>query len=68
MLVLSRFPDERVFLDFAGIKVEMCVVDVRGNKVRLGFVAPRCVKIWRDELEEFQGHPTASAGSKVTVE
>lgn len=47
MLVVSRLPNESVVID-GGIKVT--ILEVRGNKVRLGIVAPRSVKVLREEL------------------
>jgi carbon storage regulator len=50
MLVLTRKIGERVVLPTYGITVE--VVSVKGNTVRLGFIAPRHVPIHRSELWE----------------
>jgi carbon storage regulator len=47
MLVLSRKPGERIFV---GEEVELVVVEVRGDRVKLGFNAPRCVPIQRSEI------------------
>ncbi len=49
MLVLSRKPGERVFL---GNEIEVVVVEVRGDRVKLGFVAPGYVPIQRGELRD----------------
>lgn len=46
MLVLTRKTDESVFIDG---DIEVMVVAVRGNKVRLGFRAPADVSIQRKE-------------------
>ena len=56
MLVLSRKRDEKVVLEDAawGYRIELIVVEVRGDKVRLGFTAPDGVTIWRNELGEFE--------------
>jgi len=50
MLVLSRKRDERVLLTIGDAEVEVCVVALRGDKVRLGFDAPPEVRIMRTEL------------------
>ena len=42
MLVLSRQRDERIVI---GDEVEVVVVDIRGDKVRLGIVAPNTVSV-----------------------
>ena len=47
MLVLSREIDEVIMI---GDDVEVKVVDIRGDKVRLGFTAPRQVPIHRKEV------------------
>ena len=47
MLVLARQRNESVMI---GADVEMRVVDIRGDKVRLGFIAPRSVQIHRKEI------------------
>jgi carbon storage regulator CsrA len=47
MLVLSRQRDETVMI---GDDVEVTVVDIRGDKVRLGITAPREVSVHRKEV------------------
>ena len=47
MLVLSREKDESIMI---GDNVEITIVDVRGNKVRLGINAPREVAVHRKEI------------------
>ena len=47
MLVLSRKPGERIVI---GPNIELTVVDIRGNKVRLALEAPRDVSIHRQEI------------------
>ena len=47
MLVLSRKPGEEVVV---GDNIRVMVVDIRGDKVRLGFTAPTEVPIHRDEV------------------
>jgi cytosine deaminase len=47
MLVLSRQRDQSVMI---GDAIEVRVIDVRGEKVRLGFVAPRDVAVHRKEV------------------
>ncbi|HUV42212.1 MAG TPA: carbon storage regulator CsrA [Sedimentisphaerales bacterium] len=49
MLVLSRRKDESIMV---GEDVEVKIVDVRGNKVRLGITAPRSVPVHRKEIYE----------------
>jgi carbon storage regulator len=49
MLVLSRQRDETIMI---GDEVEITVVDIRGDKVRLGVNAPRHVRVHRKEVYE----------------
>ena len=49
MLVLSRKPGEALRV---GEEVEITVVEVKGDMVRLGIQAPREVQVWRRELWE----------------
>ena len=46
MLVLSRQRDETIMI---GDEVEITVVDIRGDKVRLGINAPRTIQVHRKE-------------------
>ena len=49
MLVLSRQRDETIMI---GDEVEVTIVDIRGDKVRLGISAPREVTVHRKEVYE----------------
>ena len=49
MLVLSRQKDESIII---GDDVEIVIVDVRGDKVRLGINAPREISVHRKEIYE----------------
>jgi carbon storage regulator len=49
MLVLSRVRDEAIMI---GDEIEITVVDVRGDKVRLGINAPPRVAVHRKEVYE----------------
>lgn len=49
MLVLSRARDESIII---GDNIVITVVDIRGDKVRLGIQAPREVPVHRDEIYE----------------
>ena len=56
MLVLTRKPGEKVFI---GDDIVVAVVEVTGNRVRIGIDAPDHVRILREELavwrEEAEG-------------
>ena len=47
MLVLSRRVNESIQI---GTDIEIMVIDVRGDVVRLGITAPQSTQIWRKEL------------------
>ena len=47
MLVLSRQRDESIMI---GDDVEITIVDVRGDKVRLGITAPKKIPVHRREI------------------
>jgi carbon storage regulator len=47
MLVLSRQRDESIIV---GDNVQITVVDIRGDKVRLGIVAPAEIPVHRKEV------------------
>jgi carbon storage regulator len=49
MLVLSRQRDETIMI---GDDVEITVVDIRGDKVRLGITAPSHIPVHRKEVYE----------------
>ena len=49
MLVLSRQRNESIII---GDNVEVIIVDVRGDKVRLGITAPKNIPVHRKEVYE----------------
>lgn len=49
MLVLSRQLDESIII---GDDIVVTVVDIRGDKVRLGIVAPNSIPVHRQEIFE----------------
>ena len=49
MLVLSRQRDESIMI---GDDVEIVIVDIRGDKVRLGITAPTEIPVHRKEVYE----------------
>jgi carbon storage regulator CsrA len=50
MLVLTRRWDEAITVDHAGETLEITVVYLGGNKVRLGFTGPESFAIARDDV------------------
>jgi len=49
MLVLSRQKNEAIMI---GDDIEITIVDVRGDRVRLGITAPQSVSVHRKEVYE----------------
>ena len=49
MLVLSRQKDETIII---GDDIEITVVDIRGDKVRLGVSAPKSISVRRTRGKE----------------
>jgi len=62
MLVLSRKKEEKVVI---GGNIEITVVDVRGDTVKLGISAPGDVKIFRGELLEAIRQANIEAAQQV---
>ncbi|MFZ4465441.1 MAG: carbon storage regulator CsrA [Phycisphaerales bacterium] len=60
MLVLSRHRDEAIMI---GDDVEIVVVDIRGDKVRLGVNAPSRVAVHRKEIYESIRQENAQAAA-----
>lgn len=50
MLVLTRYRNESVVIEFAGITCEVIFVEEDRGRIKLGFDAPREVSITRKEL------------------
>ena len=47
MLVITRYPEQKIFV---GKEVVITVVEVRGDKVRIGIDAPKGVTVDREEV------------------
>ncbi|MEX1111957.1 MAG: carbon storage regulator CsrA [Candidatus Andersenbacteria bacterium] len=47
MLVLSRKKDEKIII---GDSITLMVIEIRGDKVRLGIEAPKEVSVHREEV------------------
>ncbi|MCC9604122.1 MULTISPECIES: carbon storage regulator CsrA [Pirellulaceae] len=67
MLVLSRHRDESIMI---GDDVVVTIVDIRGDKVRLGIEAPQSIPVHRQEVydaiqrENRRASQTSSAATK----
>jgi carbon storage regulator len=67
MLVLTRKPDQSIII---GSDIEITVLEVRGEQVRLGIRAPRSVAVHRKEVfeqinSESGAHTSHSDGAEV---
>ncbi|PCJ63326.1 MAG: carbon storage regulator [Planctomycetota bacterium] len=49
MLVLSRYINETIMI---GDDIEVTIVDIKGDQVRIGIKAPRDIKVYRKEIYE----------------
>lgn len=47
MLILSRKLDESIMI---GDQIEISIVDIKGDQVKLGIAAPKNVKVYRKEV------------------
>jgi carbon storage regulator len=71
MLVLSRKKDEKIVI---GDNISIMVVEIRGDKVRLGIEAPREISVHRREVydaikrKESEETESAPAPETETVE
>jgi carbon storage regulator len=63
MLVLSRQRDETIII---GDDIEITVVDIRGEKVRLGISAPPHIPVHRKEVYEAIKREKLAAGAQGT--
>lgn len=60
MLVLSRKKNESIILND---NVVVTVIEIRGDKVRLGIQAPRSVPVHRQEIHDSIHNPPAEGAA-----
>lgn len=61
MLILARKLNESIMI---GDKVEISIIDIKGDQVKLGIQAPKHVKIYRQEVyQAIQAENRAAAQS-----
>lgn len=65
MLVLSRQRDETIMI---GDDIEVTVVDIRGDKVRLGINAPKSISVHRKEVYDAIRNENRAAAAQAGVE
>ncbi len=65
MLILRRRIGERIVIDG---RIEVTVLHIRGGKVRLGFSAPRSVRVLREEVLRPSTDGAAADATATAVE
>lgn len=66
MLILARKVNERIMI---GDQIEISIVDIKGDQVKLGISAPRNVKVFRHEVyEAIQEENRAAAQSTASFD
>jgi carbon storage regulator len=66
MLVLARRLNESIMI---GDEIEVVVIDIKGDQVKLGIRAPKCVTVHRKEIyEEIRKENIAAMDSKLKPE
>jgi carbon storage regulator len=65
MLILARRTDESIVI---GDEIEVSVVDIKGDQVKLGIQAPRSVKVYRREVFEAIQEENRKAAETATTE
>ena len=62
MLILARKVNEQIMI---GDQIEISVLDIKGDQVKLGIEAPRQVKVYRREVyQAIQDENVAAARAK----
>jgi carbon storage regulator len=64
MLVLSRKRDERILI---GNEIEVKVLSVQGNRVRLGITCPEDMRILRSEVQALDRIPLPDHSLVITT-
>jgi len=65
MLVISRKENQRVKL---GENIEIVIVEISKNQVKIGIEAPKEIKILRSELLEEIKNENKKASKKISIE
>lgn len=67
MLVLSRKKDQTIVI---GDNIELTIIDIQGDQVRLGINAPKNISIYRKEifLEIQEENKKAASGEMVDLD
>lgn len=65
MLVLSRYLNQTIMI---GDDIEVSIVDIKGDQVRIGIKAPREIKVYRKEIYEAISKENIDAASNRNVD
>ena len=65
MLVLSRKKDEKIII---GENITLMVIEIRGDKVRLGIDAPKDVSVHREEVYDAIRRERDDANGPASIE
>ena len=65
MLVLTRKPSESIMI---ADEIEICVLSISGDKVRIGIEAPREIPVFRKEIYVEIERQSDAAGSSARAE
>ena len=60
MLVLSRHLNQTIMI---GDDIEVSIIDIKGDQVRIGIKAPKDIKVYRKEIYEAIENENRSAAS-----
>jgi carbon storage regulator len=63
MLILARKVNERIVI---GEDVQVSIVDIKGDQVKIGIDAPKSVKVYRYEVFEAIQEQNRAAASSAT--
>ena len=65
MLILSRKVNEKIMI---GDEISVCIIDIRGDQVRIGIDAPKKIKVFRQEVfDAIKEENKAAAESKPVL-
>ncbi len=65
MLILTRKPGESIMI---GDTIEISLVDIKGDQVKIGINAPKNVKVYRKEVyDSIQKENEAALQSKIDI-
>lgn len=65
MLVLARKTNESIIIDDS---IEIIIIDIKGDQIKLGINAPRSIKIYRKEVyDEIERQNIAATSNDINL-